>query len=71
MSYRNRLKASVAFMPDSSPAGVFATAIRTLLAAGPNAAGCTLINPDGTARYISRAEAERLAHEQKPAEVRQ
>ncbi len=71
MPDHNRIKASVAFLPDPSPGGIVATAMRALLAAGPTATGCTLINPDGTAHYISRAEAERYIHDPKPGEAHQ
>jgi hypothetical protein len=55
---KQRLLASVSFMPDASPGGVIATAMRHLAKAGPAATGMTMISPDGTVRYISRAEAE-------------
>lgn len=71
MSHHNRLVASVTFTPDPSPGGTVATAMRALLAAGPTATGCTLINPDGTAHYISRAEAERYIRDPKPGEAHQ
>ena len=71
MSYQNRLLASVAFKPDSSPGGIVATAMRVLRAAGPTAIGCTLINPDGTAHYILQAEAERTIQGPKPGKAHQ
>lgn len=71
MSYQNRLLASVAFMPDPSPGGIVATAMRALRAAGPIATGCTMINPDGTAHYISRAEAERAMQGPIPGKAHQ
>jgi hypothetical protein len=63
MSQHTRFVASVTFTRDPSPGGIVATAMRVLLAAGPAATGCTLINPDGTAHYISRADAERCVHD--------
>jgi hypothetical protein len=65
------LLASVSFMPDASPGGILETAMRYLANAAPTATGMTCIAPDGTARYISRAEAERFVAGHKSGEVRQ
>jgi hypothetical protein len=45
--------------------------MRYLANAAPSATGMTMIEPDGTARYISRAEAERFINGPKAVEVRQ
>ena len=56
------LPASIDFMPDCSLGGMVATAMRQLVNAAPTATGLTMIEPDGTARYILRATAERFVH---------
>ncbi len=68
---RTRLLASISYLGDASPGGVIATAMRYLANAAPTATGMTMIEPDGTARYISRAEAERFVNGPKAGEVRQ
>lgn len=58
MSHASRLIATSACADDASPGGIVATATRYLAHAAPSATGMTIISPDGTARYISRAQAE-------------
>ncbi len=55
---KSYLLASVGRFHDASPGGIVATAMRALANAAPTATGATLISPDGTVRYIARAEAE-------------
>ncbi len=69
MTRKPYLLASIAHLPDASPGGIIATAMRHLANAAGTATGCTLIGPDGTARYISRAEAERFTRGPKGGEV--
>jgi hypothetical protein len=69
--HKKHLLASTASLDDTSPGGIMATAMRYLANAAPTATGSTLIFPDGTVRYISRAEAERFAFGPKAGEVRQ
>jgi hypothetical protein len=69
MTRKSYLLASIAALPDASPGGIIATAMRHLASAADTATGCTLIGPDGTARYISRAEAERFTRGPKGSEV--
>jgi len=59
---KQRLLLSVGYLPDASAGGIIATAMRQLANAAETATGATLIAPDGTIRYISRAEAERLVN---------
>lgn len=66
---KQRLLASVSFIPDTSPGGVIATAMRHLATAAPSATGMTMISPDGTVRYITRAEAERYVNNPKSGEL--
>ena len=68
MTKRN-LIATAACLPDASPGGVMATAMRYLASAAPSATGCTLISSDGTARYISRKEAEADTQGRKAGQV--
>jgi hypothetical protein len=68
---KHRLLASVAFMRDNSPGGLVATAMRILANSAPTATGSTLISPDGTMQYISRAEAERFVNGTGAGEARQ
>jgi hypothetical protein len=65
------LLASVSYLPDSSSGGVIATSMRYLANAASTATGMTMISPDGTVRYISRAEAERYVNGPKGDEARQ
>lgn len=60
MSRKSRLLATVTRMDDASPGGILATGMRYLANAAPTATGMTIISPDGTARYVSRKEAERF-----------
>ena len=60
MIRKSHLLATVARMDDASPGGILATSMRYLAHAGPTATGMTIISPDGTARYVSRSEAERF-----------
>jgi hypothetical protein len=69
--YRKCLLASVAHLDDASPGGILATAMRHLAKAAPTATGMTMISPDGTVRYISRAEAERFVTPPKAGEAHQ
>jgi hypothetical protein len=68
MNKRN-LMATIARLPDASPGGMIATAMRHLASAAPSATGCTLISPDGTVRHISRAEAEAYMRDRKARQV--
>lgn len=68
---RPYLLASVAHLSDPSPGGIMATSMRYLANAAPTATGMTMISPDGTVRYVSRAEAERFVHGPKAGEVHQ
>ncbi len=68
---KSNVVASIAFIPDASPGGILATAMRYLANAAPSATGMTMIAPDGTVRYISREEAERFANSPQSGEVRQ
>lgn len=68
---RRNLIATAARVPDASPGGIMATAMRYLATAALSAMGCTLISPDGTARYISRADAEAYTHGRKAGQVMQ
>jgi hypothetical protein len=63
--------ASIKYMPDELPGGILATAMRYLANAAPTATGMTMISPDGTARYVSREEAERFANGPHSGEMRQ
>jgi hypothetical protein len=65
------LMASVGRLPDASPGGVIAATMRVLANSAPTATGATLISPDGTVRYISRAEADRFVRGPKANEVTQ
>jgi hypothetical protein len=65
------LVASIAFIHHASSGGVLATVVSYLSNAAPTATGMTMIAPDGTARYISREDAERFANAPKAGEVRQ
>lgn len=56
---KSYLLATASLIDDTSPGGVVAATMRHLATAAPTATGATLISPDGTVRYISRAEAER------------
>ncbi len=69
--YKPHLLASVSFTPDASPGGILETAMRYLANAGPTATDMLCIAPDGTVRYISRAEAERFVSGHKSGEVQQ
>ena len=71
MSSKSRLLASVARMDDTSPGGILATGMRYLAHAAPTATGMTIIAPDGTARYVSRSEAERFVFGPSKAEAKQ
>jgi hypothetical protein len=68
---KRQLLASISHISDASPGGIVATAMRYLANAAPTATGSTLVAPDGTVRYISRAEAERFVNGSKAGEVRQ
>jgi hypothetical protein len=68
---KKQLLASVSYVPDSSSGGIIATSMRYLADAAPSATGMTMISPDGTVRYVSRAEAERFVHGPKAGEVHQ
>jgi hypothetical protein len=59
---RPYLLASVAHLSDSSPGGIMATSMRYLADAAATATGMTMISPDGTVQYISRAQAERFVN---------
>lgn len=69
MNRKPYLLASIAHLSDPSPGSIIATAMRYLANAADTATGCTLIGPDGTAHYISRAEAERFVRAPKAGEV--
>jgi hypothetical protein len=68
---KKQLLASVSGHPDLSAGGIMATSMRYLANAAPTATGMTIISPDGTVHYISRAEAERFVNGPKDGEVRQ
>lgn len=68
---KSYLLASVGRLHDASPGGIVATAMRALANAAPTATGATLISPDGTVRYIGRAEAERYVRAPKAGETPQ
>lgn len=59
------LIATSASVDDAEPGGILATGLRYLAHAAPTVTGLTIIAPDGGARYVSRAEAERLALQSK------
>jgi hypothetical protein len=68
---KSYLLASIAYLPDPSPGGIMATAMRYLANAAPTATGMTMIEPGGSMRYISCAEAERFAFGPEAGEVQQ
>lgn len=68
---RRYLLASTAKLDDPSPGGIIAASMRYLAHAAPTATGATIISPDGSLRYISRAEAERFVFGPKGREARQ
>lgn len=65
MNRAGRLIATAASVDDADPGGILATGLRYLAHAAPTVIGLTIIAPDGTARYVSRTEAERFAVQSK------
>ncbi|HUN01034.1 MAG TPA: hypothetical protein PLI96_11205 [Halothiobacillus sp.] len=60
---KNNLTSPIGYHYDPIPGGLYATVLRFLK--NSSAMGIALIESDGSATYVSRAEAERLLNQSK------